>query len=496
LVPNEAKSANRVGRRAATSIQRRPRRRVPWLVAAALVGWATACSAVLGGIETGVLVADGGKDGSPPEDRTVDGTSHSDVPIEVGGEVLSPSGDGGCPRAPDPASGVFVSTSLGDDAMGCGAQGAPCKTITAGIAAAFTKMKPIVYVSSGVYAETVTLQGGVHIFGGYSPAWMPICTDANQAVTIQAPDTSNMTVVGSGLHDVTQIADLTIASKPTANAGESLYGVFVTSSPALLELDDVVLTVAKGGDGDAGAAGGAGANGADAGCSDNSGADASTAGGPGKAAGAGSFGSGGYQPSSGSTGESGNAGASGPLESKSGCLPCLTCESVAVCVITDAGKTCGQQGKAGCGGQPGQGGLGGGGGGSSIGVFVWGATVHTSTGSIQVEAGGAGGPGGSGGPGGTGGMGGDGPAGMMCTTSCGGVISCTLNTGEGPGGRNGNGGNGSGGGTGGGGSGGSCYAAYAGGGGTFTHSGTNITVGAAGKGAGGAPSGMNGVIGP
>jgi hypothetical protein len=455
-----------------------------------------ACSAVLGGIEPGVL-EDGGSSGSGPDGTTPDGTSPDgkarDGMVVVPEDVVV-SGDGGCPAKPDPSNGVFVS-QLGKDTPGCGStETSSCLSIQEGLAEARSNNRPIVYVSAGTYAESITLYGGAHILGGYDMNWKPICKNTNAAVTI-APVTDTMTVVGSNLDSFTQIANLTIASKTTAKPGETIYGVFVTGSSATLELDNVIVNVVAGGDGMTGDMGSTGATGGSS-CANGNGVSAGTPGGPGKNASAPSASASGYVSPSGNPGDDGTAGGNGVVTMMPTCVDCLTCKAAVTCNSKPDGMSCGTQGGAGCGGEKGGGGAGGQGGGSSIGVFLWNASATLQGGMITAGNGGAGGPGGSGGFGGKGGPTTMGAAGPSCTVTGSGADTCTTTVSEGLAGTNGPGGDGSDGGTGGGGAGGSSFAVYAGGSGSPIVSGTTLSIGSAGSGANGAPSGQAKASGP
>ena len=68
----------------------------------------------------------------------------------------------------DPEHGVFVS-GLGDDANP-GTMAAPKRTLAAGIAAAIGHEKDV-YVTEGVFPETLTVANGVSVFGGYDASW-------------------------------------------------------------------------------------------------------------------------------------------------------------------------------------------------------------------------------------------------------------------------------------------------------------------------------------
>jgi len=425
----------------------------------------------------------------------------------AGSVVVDASPDGpppceGCTT--DDVAGIFVEGGTGSDVSTCGGRMNPCASIGWAIARAHTAGSPKVYVAAGIYTETITLPqqpAGIRVEGAWNAIganWRPICTQAaQQAVTIQAPATSDITVTADALGGEATLAWLTIKSKATANAGESLYGVFARGATTILTLENVQVVVAKGGDGSAGAPGAAGVDGASSGCAPASdGANGVSDGANGTGAPAGLFANSGYVPSDGLPGSDGKAGHHGTAPTAAGCVSCFECRYLPAdlsCEMDPATPptSCGQGGAAGCAGSAGKAGSVGHGGGSSIAVFAWDATVTVAAGKLESGAGGNGQAGGEGGASSSGASGISGTPGATCTTGCqhsGGGCRNVLGAGQ-AGGVGGTGGNGTRGGQGGGGAGGFSYAIYMGGNAVVTASpSTELLHGVAGTSLGnGAP---------
>jgi hypothetical protein len=383
---------------------------------------------------------------------------------------------------------VYVSTT-GCDGLYCGAKATPCRTIQHGIDRAAVVHATSVYVGTGTYSESVTLASGLTVQGGFTSTWDP--TDGGAATIIQGM--RSPTVQLSGVTAATTLSTVTVWGKETADLGESLYGIFATGDAdgGTFTLDNVIVSVADAGAGAAGASPGA-ATPAAASCAAGNGAD----GGSGSTGGtsAGAFGASGYTPGNGGPGTAAAAGQNGsPGQSNCTTDDCVHgCQSL-ICGVSTFAPACAGGGAPGCGGGAGQGGGGGGGGGSSVGVFVWGAVVVLSHGSVQAGNGGDGAPGTAGSQGAAGSAGAAG-ASTSCVTGTSNCIGSCVETSESAtGGAGTAGGNGGLGGTGGGGSGGSSYALF-----YKTPPviiGTALTGGKAGKGAAGAPDGQAGAQG-
>src|SRR5579859_3314091 len=93
------------------------------LFAFSLVGglaWLAACSAVLGGIDPGMLIPDGGLEAAAD--------APADHPSDVPDEFLH-VGDAHCDHPIDLTEGVLVNKALGQDMASCGSHSLPCQTI-------------------------------------------------------------------------------------------------------------------------------------------------------------------------------------------------------------------------------------------------------------------------------------------------------------------------------------------------------------------------------
>jgi len=419
-------------------------------------------------------------------------------------------GDGGrsgvavtcTPGAADPAGGVFVDGAAGTD-VSCGSLAAPCKTIGAGVAAANAGAgKTTVYVASGTYAESLKLTGALTnkslaIDGAWrnsGGSFERQCdADPVSLVTI-APVDDDVTVDARGLSGKVTLSLLTLKSKPSAAAGESLYGVFVRGPEAQVALDGVSIQVSAGGDGktdDPPAQAPAGAAACDPPGTGQPGPSAA----PANAAGATSYTQDGFVAASGGAGGDGNAGANGPVGAVADCTAFQsvnTCDTGSCDVVKQS--HCSEGGKGGCAGRGGEGGAGGGGAGSSIGVFAWGGAVVLGNVLVAPGPGGAGGGGALGGKGGAGGGGGA-AAKDTWYAQCGpgtngACVTSSLQSIDAQDG--GAGGNGSDGAQGSGGAGGDSYCYVRAGGATIAQSGSRCTPGAAGVAGSGAPSGAAG----
>jgi hypothetical protein len=450
-----------------------------------------ACAAVLG-IDDGHLRAgaEGGVEGGPGGGEGDAGQDANELLVgdgAIGDAVASDSSSGlgtlpdgapipsGCENVTaDPTTGVFVDWKSGADSATCGTTPAtPCQTVQQGINQAHNSVStPNVYVADGTYWESITLEGNVNVYGGWTTgatAWTRECSQATTVIV--APPTAHTTVtLGSG---TAKLSTLTIESKGAADVqpGESIFGIVATGETTTLALVFVTVTTASGGSGAGGAEGDAGITPPSA-CGDNAGDGGSPVGTGTKGTGAdgGWFTASGYVATSGGPGGVGASGTNGTAGGPDTCVSCVTgCSgSVTSCSISGSTSTCGNPGQAGCGGGAGAGGAGGGGGGSSVALLAWDATINLTMTVLQAGGGGQGAGGGPGGPGGSGSPGMTGTDSPLCNTACDGVLGLGCNAGgpdaAGLGGHAGGpGGNGTSGGPGGDGSGGDAFAYVEGG---------------------------------
>lgn len=444
------------------------------------------------GDDAATMDGSGDVDGGASSDATSDGAPGADA----GDARADDASDGGDPcttTIADPSAAIFVAGS-GNDGPACGTPSNPCLTIQTGLDRASADGLAVVDVQQGSYAESISLRPGVTVVGGWRASWVKDTMAGADALVVLQPTVQSATVVATQLSESARLCTLTVLSKSQAAAGESLYGVFATGPGAALQLDDVVIVVGSGGNGQAGDGGASAGNASSAGCSPADGGSAVPTGDAGAPATAGTFTSQGYAPASGSTGYPGFSGNAGVA---AGAPPCVTCYGgcSALCGGTGATTECGQKGASGCGGLPGLPGAGGGGGGSSVGVFAWQTSVIITGGQITTGNGGSGALGGGGSAGGAGAQGVTGAPGASCTVGCSscGLACCSSVAGQPAGGAPGGpGGSGSAGGNGGGGAGGSSCATAAGGdAGTVLTTSTAVMTGDAGQGAGGAASGTS-----
>jgi len=413
-----------------------------------------------------------------------------DAPSEAQSDAASEAdADASCVSATvNETAGIFVATSGSTDNTTCGTMTVPCASIQTGLDRAHVITgKSIVYVSRGTYAESITLYAGLTLEGGWdvldngqSKTWVQACADRAGAVVVR-PATSARTVQAIDLGGAASIADLTIASKKNAAAGESIYGVFARGVTTDLTLDDVVVDVSSGGSGVSGSDGKNGDAGPN-GCAADLG-DAGASGSFGTGAEAGVFGSDGFTTWSGSDGTNGTAGLAGSAGTSGDCVTCGQCKSFLGCSFNTGAQSCGTSGLVGCGGGAGTAGTFGSGGGSSLAIFAWDAKVTVTKCDVRAGSGGSGGSGGASGSGGAGGPGVMGDACASCAVGC--TSQCNPINGAGAAGdAGGAGGNGGSGGAGGGGSGGCAFALYQGGSATITSTTTTLSHGDAGAGGG------------
>ena len=370
------------------------------------------------------------------------------------------------------SKGIFVNALGGSDGN-AGTMLSPKQTLAAGIAAASTNAVKSVYVSKGIYAETVTLSNGVSLYGGYDAAAGWLRSDAN-ITTISSP--GPIGISGIGLDAALTVEKFNIVAaraSGTGPGGEGLssYGVLIFDSPGAVTLRALSITAGNGTDGQGGSNGVAGAAGAVGGnasgtthgaagsspCGANGGqgADGVVGTAPGNPGGQGAtVGGGGAGASGGNPGGSGSCsatsssnGGSAPGVSANGSLgsggPGGT-PNIALGGLDASGLYLPPSGGAGTVGFTGGGG---GGGGSGGGTASGSPPFCFNCSGIASGGGGGGGAGGCGGLGGAGGRGGGGSFAIAVVNSVVTIDGASLTAANG--GKGGNGGDGGGGGLGG-----------------------------------------------
>ncbi len=372
----------------------------------------------------------------------------------------------------DASRAVFVSPRGNDGNPGT--REMPKLTMAAAITTA-RMMSKSVYAAMGLYMESVTLQSGVSVYGGYDDMRGWARSRAN-TTTIRGSTTA---VTATGLTAPTELQLLSIASAAGVGDGVSSYGVRVINTSALLTIRACTITSgngSSGANGSNGATGAAGGNGSGGGTPDAGGGGGSSCSASGGNGGAGRNGlNSGYaggpggQTSGGATGGSGGAGGTlgrctltssspgsaapspgssgGATNGTNGSAGLNGRAAAAVGTINGAtGDYTAPDGTNGSSGQHGGGGGGGGGGGASQhGCGFLNSSCRDST---SGGGGGGGGAGCAGGPG-TAGGGGGASFGVMSVSSQLRIEGCTVTSGRGgnggrggAGGRGGNGGHG------------------------------------------------------
>jgi hypothetical protein len=135
-------------------------------------------------------------------------------------------------------NGIFVSSDPGSSDSNPGTVDSPMKTIAAGIAAAVTKGKRDVYVSSGNFTGPLSISGisGINVAGGYTPGakYWAVRSVANTIITGGNPALS-MTSANVLVQNVSFIGDSAVGLDGNGH-GKSAYAAQIFTSGAKLEL--------------------------------------------------------------------------------------------------------------------------------------------------------------------------------------------------------------------------------------------------------------------
>jgi hypothetical protein len=161
---------------------------------------------------------------------------------------------------------VFVNAAGGSDLNEGLTTDEPVATIARGIeiASTFNPPRPVL-VAAGTYGETVNLDSGVSLYGGYEPTTWERDVFANETV-IQGQEAR--TVIGNNLAEAVEVDGFTIEGASFTDGGQSTYAVWIRDTPeGLLKIDYCTIVAgtagfgADGADGAAGEDGGGGDNG-------------------------------------------------------------------------------------------------------------------------------------------------------------------------------------------------------------------------------------------
>jgi len=161
---------------------------------------------------------------------------------------------------------VFVNAAVGSDLNDGLMQDDPVASITRGleIAASFSPPRPVL-VAEGSYNETVNLNSGVSLFGGYDDQTWERDIFLNETVIAGS---EFRTLVGINLAEAVEVDGFTIRGADFNDNSQSTYAVWVRDTPeGLLTLDYCVVEAGEAGagadgpNGMSGEDGGSGANG-------------------------------------------------------------------------------------------------------------------------------------------------------------------------------------------------------------------------------------------
>jgi len=160
-------------------------------------------------------------------------------------------------------NGVFVALTGKDGAAGT--MDAPVAAIAAAIQIAVAKGKRDVYVATGVYDGSLSLAGGVHVYGGYSPDFKKYDSSAYQTVILGGTATKDMpgAVNAMDLKVDATLDGFHIYGASTKQKGASTYGIYVRDTGNLLRIRHNRVLAGDAGGGSAGFAGKNGAAGED-----------------------------------------------------------------------------------------------------------------------------------------------------------------------------------------------------------------------------------------
>jgi|GEM_PF-6911818 len=152
---------------------------------------------------------------------------------------------------------VFVSAIAGSDLNGGLGQNDAVQSISRGIEIAATFEPPrMVLVSRGNYSETVNLESGVSIYGGYDPLTWERDIEANRTSVV---GDENRTVIAQNLEAAVTMQGFTVEGASYQFDSQSSYAIWVRDTPdGLLTIDSCEVRAGDAGAGDAGEPGTAG----------------------------------------------------------------------------------------------------------------------------------------------------------------------------------------------------------------------------------------------
>jgi len=148
---------------------------------------------------------------------------------------------------------LFVAKNGDDGNPGSLAQ--PLLTVSAAVLQAVATGKRDVYVATGVYTESVTLQPSVNLYGGYSSDFKVRHVLLYETVIMGVAPTPNQpgaVTIANVLHQSTTLDGFTIFGFDNDDPGQSSYAIYVRDCSDHLTIRDCHVLAGDGGDGDPG----------------------------------------------------------------------------------------------------------------------------------------------------------------------------------------------------------------------------------------------------
>lgn len=127
------------------------------------------------------------------------------------------------------ADAIFVAPPpIGINSAGRGTTPSdPVATIGFGISRAVVSARHQVLIQVGSYSESITLQAGVHLYGGYDTTWVHVPSTETVATIVQGGGTA---ILANAINSATTVAFLTVRAANAITAGDSSYAMRITSS--------------------------------------------------------------------------------------------------------------------------------------------------------------------------------------------------------------------------------------------------------------------------
>jgi len=169
----------------------------------------------------------------------------------------------GCEFAID-SQAIYVSEQdlNSSDLAGCGTFDAPCATIAVGITRALNGGLKRVLVASGTYTETVTLESGIDLLGGYHPAtWDRNITTYPTVIYGETLNGHKKAIIARNLSGPTSFDGFVVYGGNAVGNSENSYAFYIEDSDSNLSIINNVIRAGNGAPGVDGADGAIGTDG-------------------------------------------------------------------------------------------------------------------------------------------------------------------------------------------------------------------------------------------